>query len=74
MLLHIRIYNASFKLILKTALEVERKRKYLKTLDEYHKYRLSRSRLHMNNTHIDTFNPLFKVLQELNTRSNMHAV
>jgi hypothetical protein len=49
-------------------MEVERKGKHLNTLEKYHIYKLSRSRLHMNDTHIDTYNPIFEPLQVLDTR------
>jgi uncharacterized protein YbcV (DUF1398 family) len=48
--------------------EVERKGKHLNTLEKYHVYRFIRNRLHMNNTHIDTYNPIFEALQEVDTR------
>lgn len=31
-------------------------------------YKTNKDRLHMNNGHIDTCNPIFDALQELNTR------
>jgi hypothetical protein len=43
-------------------MEVERKGKHLNTLEKYHIYRLSRSRLHMNDAHIDTYNLIFEAL------------
>jgi hypothetical protein len=45
-----------------------KKGKHLNTLERYHMYRLSREKLHMNDTYIDTHNPIFETLQELNTR------
>jgi hypothetical protein len=42
--------------------------KHLNTLEKYHIYMLSRNRLYMNDAQIDTYNPIFKVLQELDTR------
>jgi hypothetical protein len=31
-------------------------------------YEISKNRLHMSYAHIDIYNPVFKTLQELNTR------
>jgi hypothetical protein len=45
-----------------------KKGKHLNTLEKYHIYKLSKNKLHMNDTHIDTHNPIFETLQELNTR------
>jgi hypothetical protein len=45
-----------------------KKGKHLNTLERYHIYRLSREKLHMNDTYIDTRNAIFETLQELNTR------
>jgi hypothetical protein len=50
--------------IIKTA----KKGRDLNTLDRYHIYKLSREKLHMNDTYIDTYNPIFELLQEVNTR------
>jgi hypothetical protein len=44
------------------------KGKHLNTLEKYHIYKMSKDRLHMNDTYINTNNPLFEVMQELNTR------
>ena len=48
--------------------EVEKKGRRLNTLEEYHIYRLTRSRLHMNDAYVDIYNPIFETLQELDTR------
>jgi hypothetical protein len=48
--------------------EVEEKGKHLNKLEKCHKHRLSRNRLHMNDAHTDTYNPIFEALQELDTR------
>jgi hypothetical protein len=53
-------------------MEVERKGKHLNTLEKYHIYRLSRSRLHMNDAHVDTYNPIFEAKEEVDTRQR-HA-
>jgi hypothetical protein len=45
-----------------------KKGKHLNTLEKYHIHRLSRDKLHMIGTHIDTHNPIFETLRELNTR------
>jgi hypothetical protein len=50
--------------IIKTA----KKGRHLNTLERYHIYKLSREELHMNDTYIDTYNPIFEILQEVNTR------
>jgi hypothetical protein len=49
--------------IIKTA----RKRKHLNTLEKYYIYKLSKNKQNMNDTHVDTHNPIFEILQELNT-------
>jgi hypothetical protein len=45
-----------------------RKGKYLNTLERYHIYKTSRKNLHINDTHVDTHNPIFGVLQEIDTK------
>jgi hypothetical protein len=45
-----------------------RKGKHLNTLERYHIYKTSRENLHMNDTHIDTHNPIFEALQEIYTK------
>ena len=44
------------------SITVGRKGKYLNTLEKYHIYKTSKENLHMNNTDIDTHNPIFEVL------------
>jgi hypothetical protein len=44
------------------------KGKHLNTLEPYHIYRASGENLHMNDTYNDTRNPIFEVLQEINTK------
>jgi hypothetical protein len=44
-----------------------RKGKYLNTLEKYI-YKASKDNLNMNDTHIDTHNPIFKTLHEIYTR------
>jgi hypothetical protein len=50
--------------IVKTA----KKGKHLNALEKYYIYKLSKNKLHMNDTHNDIHNPIFETLQELNTR------
>jgi hypothetical protein len=45
-----------------------RKGKHLNTSERYHIYRISKDNLHMNDTYIDTHNPIFETLHELYTR------
>jgi hypothetical protein len=50
-------------------IETEKKGKHVNTLEKYHiVYKISKARLHMNDTYIDIYDPIFKVIQELNTR------
>jgi hypothetical protein len=42
--------------------KTHKKGKHLNTLEKYHIYRISKSNLHMNDTNIDTHNPVFKTL------------
>jgi hypothetical protein len=42
-----------------------RKGKYLNTLEKCHIYKISREKLHMNDTHVDSHNPIFEALQDL---------
>jgi hypothetical protein len=44
------------------------KGKHLNTLENYHIYKLSKDNIQMNDTNTDTHNPIFKALQETNTR------
>jgi hypothetical protein len=41
--------------------------KGLNKLEKYHIYKISKRNLHMNDTNIDTQNPIFRTLQEMNT-------
>jgi hypothetical protein len=45
-----------------------RKGKHLNTLERYNIYRTSRENLHMNDTYIDTHNPIIKALQEMDKK------
>jgi hypothetical protein len=49
-------------------IKTHKKGKYLKTLEKYHIYKISKNNLHMNDTGIDTHDPIFRTLQEMNTR------
>jgi hypothetical protein len=44
------------------------KGKHLNTLEMNHIYRISKDNLHMNDTYINTHNPIFEALHELYTR------
>jgi hypothetical protein len=43
-------------------------RKQLNTLGKYYIYKVSKDNLQMNDTNMDVNNPVFKTLQEMNTR------
>jgi hypothetical protein len=49
-------------------LKTERKGKHLNTLEKYHIYNMSKDGLQMNDTYIDTHNPVFEMIQEVNSR------
>jgi hypothetical protein len=49
-------------------LRMGRKGRHLNTLEKYCIYKISRKNLHMNDTHIDTYNPIFQTLHELDNR------
>jgi hypothetical protein len=40
----------------------------MNTLERYYIHKISKSKLHMNDTNIDTHNPIFEILQEIDTR------
>jgi hypothetical protein len=48
-------------------IRTHRKGKHLHTLTKYHIYKISKNNLQMNDTNINTHNPIFRVLQEVNT-------
>jgi hypothetical protein len=50
------------------SITTRKKGKYLNTLERYHIYEISRENLHMNNTYIDTHNPIFEALHGMYTR------
>jgi hypothetical protein len=45
-----------------------RKGKHSNTLERYHIYKISKDNLHMDDTYIDTDNPISEILHELYTR------
>jgi hypothetical protein len=49
-------------------IKTENKGKHLNTLEKYQIYKISKNKLHMNVTHIDTYNQIFETLQEVSTR------
>jgi hypothetical protein len=50
-----------------------RKGKHLNALERYHIYKVSRENLGMNDTHIDTYNPIFETLHGIYTsKQNTH--
>jgi hypothetical protein len=44
-----------------------RKGKYLNALERYHIFKVSKDNLSMNDTHIDTYNPIFETLHGIYT-------
>jgi hypothetical protein len=49
-------------------INTEKSGKHINTLERYHIYKISKHKLHMNDTHIETHNPIFEILQEIDTR------
>jgi hypothetical protein len=47
-------------------LQYERKGPILNTLERYYIYNLSKDKLQLNDTHIDTYNPIFKIIRNQN--------
>jgi hypothetical protein len=50
-----------------------RKGKHSNTLEKYHIYKVRKKNLHMNNTNIDTYNPIFEELHKNNTITSPHS-
>jgi hypothetical protein len=51
-----------------------KKGKYVNALGRYHIYKVSRDNLSMNDTHIDTYNPIFETLYRIYTKQqNSHS-
>jgi hypothetical protein len=40
----------------------KKKEKHINTLEKYHIYKMSKDELNMNDTYIDAYNPIFKVM------------
>jgi hypothetical protein len=38
---------------------------HLNTLEKYHIYKINRNNLHMNDTHIEAYNPIFQTVHEI---------
>jgi hypothetical protein len=49
-------------------IKTEKNETHLNTPEKYHIHKISKNILHMNDTYIDTYNPIFETLQEVNTR------
>jgi hypothetical protein len=52
---------------------MQRKRKHLNTLEKYHIYVVSKKNLHMNDTNIDTYNPIFEELYNITFPTPPHS-
>jgi hypothetical protein len=48
-------------------IKMYKKEKHSNTLEKYHIYKISKNSLYMNDTNVDTHNPIFRTLQEMNT-------
>jgi hypothetical protein len=49
-------------------IKTEKKGKHINTVERYHICKISKHKLHMNDTHIESHNPIFEILQEIDTR------
>jgi hypothetical protein len=49
-------------------MKIERKGKHQNTLEKYHIYRISKEGIHMNDIHDETYNPIFEVINNIDTR------
>jgi hypothetical protein len=49
-------------------IRTHREGKLLKTMEKYYTYKVNKHNLQMNDTNKDTHHPIFKTLQEANTR------
>jgi precorrin-6B methylase 2 len=49
-------------------IRTEKKGKHLNTLEKYHNYLSKKDNLQINETHIDTFNPILETLYELRNK------
>jgi hypothetical protein len=46
-------------------IKIYKKGKHLNTLQKYHIYKINKDILHINNTYIDTYNPIFETLHQI---------
>jgi hypothetical protein len=51
-------------------IKTQKKGIHLNTLEKYHIYKASKNGIHMNDAHTDVHNPIFEILQEINTSIN----
>jgi hypothetical protein len=51
-------------------MDVIRTGRHLNTLERYHIYKISRNKLHMNDTHVEAHNPIFKKYKSLTVDSS----
>jgi hypothetical protein len=49
-------------------IKIERKGKHLNTLERYHVYKISKEGIHMNDMHNETYNPIFELIHNTDTR------
>jgi hypothetical protein len=49
-------------------LKIQRKGNHLNTLERYYRYKMRKDGLQMNDSCIDTQNPIFEIIQEKNNR------
>jgi hypothetical protein len=42
--------------------------RHLNILEKYHIYKVGRNNLHMNDTHIETHNPIFQIVHKIYER------
>jgi hypothetical protein len=53
-------------------IRIREKGKHLNTLGKCHIYKISKNNLHINDKNIDTHNPIFRTLQEMNISYTQH--
>jgi hypothetical protein len=49
-------------------IKIERNGKHLNRLEKYHIYKISKEEIHMNDMHDKTYNPIFEVINRIDTR------
>jgi hypothetical protein len=49
-------------------MKIGRKGKHLNTLEKYHIYKISKEGIHMNDIHDETYNPIYEVINSIDTR------